>query len=141
MLNLTYPDVSNIEVVSIQPKPADMRSIEYIQSTENTTFDRVSYIVKIDLISKLPVTSLGFQLYIDNYYVREYSGFKNGLYFKVNNPRFFSEHAGKEICFSLDGGETFHNTGVLLPNLAGGGQRGLRAADIKALPTQEEVLQ
>ncbi len=141
MLNFTYPDVSNIEVISVQPKPADMRSIAYIQSTENTTFDNISYLIKINLISKLPAISLGFQLYVGDYYVREYSGFKDGIYIKVNNPRFFAEYAGKEIRFSLDGGTTFHNTGILLPNLVGEGRRGLRAADIETLPTQEEVLQ
>jgi hypothetical protein len=140
MFNFTYPQVSNIEVVSTQPKPADLRSIEYIRATENTTLDNVTYVVKINLMSKLPATSFGVQLYLDNYYVREYSGFKNGIYLKINNPHFFSEHAGKEIRFSLDGGETFHNTGIRLPNLTDSEGRSLTPADLRSLPTQEEVL-
>ena len=140
MLDFTYPNVSNIELVSTQPKPADLRSIEYIQTSENTTLAPISYIVKINLSSQLPATSLGFQLYVGNEQVQKYSGFKNGLYFKVNNPRFFSVFAGKEIRFSLDRGEAFHNTGVLLPSLAGDGRRSSSPANLENLPTQEEVL-
>jgi hypothetical protein len=140
MFNFTYPQVSNIEVVSTQPKPVDIRSIEYIRATENTTLDNVTYVVKINLMSKLPATSFGVQLYLDDYYVREYSGFKNGIYFKINNPHFFSEHVGKQIRFSLDGGETFHDTGIRLPNLTDSERRSLTPADIEALPTQDEVL-
>lgn len=139
MFNFTYPDVSNIEVVATQPKPADFRSIQYIQSTENTTFDNVTYVVKIYLQNKLPAMSFGVQMYLDDYCVREYSGFKGGIYLKVNNPRFFAEHAGKQIRFSVDG-ETFYDTGIRLPNLAEGGRRGLTNAEVEALPTQEEAL-
>jgi hypothetical protein len=131
--------VSNVEVIATQPKPADMRSIEYIQSTENTTFDNITYIVKINLTSKLPSTSLGVRVYLDDYYVQKYSGFKNGIYFKVNNPHFLSEHAGKQIRFSMDG-ITFNDTGIRLPNLTGGSPRGFTTTAIDALPTQEEVL-
>ena len=58
----------------------------------------------------------------------------------LQDPRFFSENAGKEIRFSLDRGETFHNTGVLLPSLAGDGRRSSSPANLENLPTQEEVL-
>lgn len=139
MSNFTYPDVSNVEVVATQPKPADVRSMQYIQSTENVSFDNVTYVVKIYLNNRLPAMSLGMGMYLDDYYVREYSGFNGGIYLKVNNPRFFEEHAGKQIRFSVDG-ETFYDTGIRLPNLAESGRRGLAAAEVEALPTQEEVL-
>lgn len=139
MVNITYPEVANLQVIATAPKPADLRNIEFMQAAENTTLDRVTYIVKINLSNKLPITSRGFSIYLDDYRISKYSEFPGGIYFKVYNPRFFEEHAGKKLLFST-AGMTLHDSGYQLPSGAENTRNSFVVDNLNALPTQEEVL-
>jgi hypothetical protein len=139
MINITYPEVTNLQVVATQPKSADLRNIEFMQATENTTLDRITYIVKINLSNKPQVTSRGFSIYLGDYRINKYSEFPGGIYFKVYNPRFFAEHTGKKLLFSTSG-MTFHDSGYQLPSRAENARESFMIENLNALPTQEEVL-
>lgn len=141
MMDRPLPKVTEVEVVGTQPKPVDLRSIEFIANNANITIDPVTYIVKIALEdSRATWTGLGFSLYVGDQRIDKFAGYKDGIYFKVNDPRFFEEHGGKEIRLSLDEG-SFFNTGKMLPHTptAGIGENVAFIAPT-TLPTQEEVL-
>ena len=135
-----FPIVTSVEVIETQPKPADLKSLNYIASEENVTLNEVAYVVRISLETLPSASAMGVALYLDDYRIRKYWGYPGGIYFKVYNPRFFRKHGGKSIRFSVDGRE-FHDTGVELPKLG----RGVRAAltpnaAVARLPSQEDVL-
>ena len=136
-----FPAVASVEVIPTQPKPADLKNIDHISATEGVPLDRVAYVVKITLERMPPVSSQGFELYLDDYRVRKYWGFPGGIYFKVYNPRFFAKHGGKEIRFAL-AGEHFQDTGFQLPRPSARAAPKTKAATRTpvSLPTQEEVL-
>jgi len=138
-----FPSVASVEVIPTQPKPADVRNIEHIAATEKVSLGSVAYVVKINLERSLPATSLGFELYLDDYRVRKYWAFKGGIYFKVYNPRFFAKHGGKQLRFCL-AGKDCRDTGVRLPPttpLAPASDKARAAtAATSSLPTQDEVL-
>jgi hypothetical protein len=76
---------------------------------------------------------------VGNQQIRQYSQFKNGIYFKVNDPQQLSTLQGEEVRFRRPGADEFINTGVRLP-AEETINRSLRTADVTQLPTQEEVL-
>jgi hypothetical protein len=142
MANRALPKVTDVAVVGTQPKPADLRRMEFIASNENVTIPPVTYVVKIALEDSQDMSSgQGVDLYVGEERIEKYSGYKGGIYFKVNDPRFFEQHKGKEIRLSFDNG-TFFNTGKVLPmapTADTADTTALQAAPA-TLPTQEEVL-
>jgi hypothetical protein len=143
---IEFPNVVSVEVIPAQPKPADLKNIGHIAETEGVPLDPVAYVVKITLETMPPVTSQGFELYLDDYRVRNYRSFQHGIYFKVFNPRFFTKHGGKQIRYCL-AGERFQDTGFRLPR--GKPHPSTRAVpqpaetasrSLEPLPSQEEVL-
>ena len=131
----TLPDVTGVDVVGTQPKLADLQRINFLNDGVADTADGVTYVVRIKLDDTgLALTGQSFILYVGDERVEKYAGYPGGVYFKVYSPRFFEQHGGKEIRLSLDG-ETFHDTGQVLPSSPEA------FADRDALPTQEEVLQ
>ena len=143
MINRTLPKVTEIEVVGTQPKASDLRKIEFIASRENIAISPVTYLVKIELEdSEAALSGQGFSLYVGDQRIEKYSGYKNGIYFTVNDPRFFDEHRGEEIRLSFDD-ETIVDTGKTLPvePVANVFLELESIAEPVALPTQEEVLQ
>ena len=111
-------------------------------SNADMTIPPVTYVVKIALEdSQAAWSGQGVSLYVGELRIEKYAGYKDGIYFKVNDPRFFEQHVGEEIRLSFDD-ETFFNTGRVLPAAPA-----VDTADITsllaaptALPTQEEVL-
>jgi hypothetical protein len=139
MTNPAIPTVTEVEVIGTQPKPADLRKMSYIASNENVSLAPVTYIVKITLQGTEGMqTGMGFSLYVGDERVDKYFGYKDGIFFKVNDARFLERHAGQEIRLSLDE-ETFYDTGKVIPSPEA--RSADFAAELKAaLPTQEEVL-
>ena len=134
------PTVKEVEVVGTQPKPADLKKMAFLESTANIEITPVTYIVKIELEdADLGYSGQGFSVYVGNERIEKYAGYKDGIYFKISDPRFFEEHAGDEIRLSFDD-ETVVDTGKTLQTEAA--TRFAEALNINAeLPTQEEVLQ
>jgi hypothetical protein len=142
MIPMNYPQVAHVEVVPTQPQAADSRTIDHIRMSENILLDNVTYIVKINLSSPLPVTSAGFNLYVGNYRVSRYFEFPGGIYFKVFNPQFLVEHGGEPIRFSV-GEAAAQDTGSRLPEQQVEPALDLDAAERRSapapLPTQEQL--
>ena len=141
MIPITYPEVIRVEVIATQPIPADIRSIRHIQVNEDITLNEVTYLVKINLTNQPPITSRGLDVYVDDYHISRYSSFPGGIYFKIFNPRFFEEYAGKRILFSADG-VTMYDSGYQLPASAENVPGGFADSVVRSttLPTQEQVL-
>lgn len=136
------PAVTSVEVVATRAEPADRKRIEYIETKEGASIGRVCYVVKIAFDEMPPISSQGFDLYLDDYHVPRYWSFPAGIYFKVYNPRFFAKHGGAEIRLTVAGGESV-GSGVRLPvetpeSAARTAARYARPAS--RLPTQAEVL-
>jgi hypothetical protein len=142
MANRTLPKVTDVAVVGTQPQPADLRRMEFVARNETRTIPPVTYVVKIALEDSQGMWSgQGVNLYVGEQRIEKYSGYKDGIYFKVNDPRFFEQHGGKEIRLSFDDG-TFFNTGKVLPTAPTADTPDTTAllAAPTTLPTQEEVL-
>lgn len=138
-VNNYYPEVSAVEIVATQPTEADLRSIENMRLTEDSQIRNVTYIIKLALENIPEISSLGFNVYVGEFRVRKYSGCRGGIYFKIYDPQFFSEHAGQNIRFSIDG-ITFQDSGQRLPEVEDMSSLSLADSDLGSLPTQKQVL-
>lgn len=133
------PTVKEIEVVGTQPKPADLRRMAFIESVANIAITPVTYVVKIELEdADAGYSGRGFNVYVGNERIEKYAGYKDGIYFKINDPRFFEEHAGDEIRLSFDD-ETVVDTGKTLQTEAVASTADALSFNAE-LPTQEQVL-
>lgn len=148
MIDFTYPQITNIQVVAAQPNTLDARNIEFLQNSQGASLDGAAYIVKIYLDKALPVMAQSFDLYVDERLIRKYSIFSQGIYFKVYDPNFFSNHGGKKVELRLNDDVLPENvssstgSAPILPNRAENSPTTLRftVKSIQNLPTQEEVL-
>jgi hypothetical protein len=139
MMPITYPQVTNVEVVATQSQPADSEKIAHLRSTtNNTALADVTYVVKVDLREPMPATSMGYTLLVGDYPINKYASFTGGIYFKVYDPNFFAEHGGESIKFSV-GGMAAHETGARLP-IQPTAAATLRTTESSELPTQEQIL-
>ena len=148
MIDFVYPQITEIQVVAARPNTLDTRNIEFLQNNQGASLDGVAYIVKIYLDEPLPVMAQGFDLYVDGRLIRKYFVFSQGIYFKVYDPSFFSNHGGREVELRITGDVPQENVSSstesvpTLPNQAENAPATLRftAESIEALPTQEEIL-
>ena len=140
MSNKVRPEVSSIEVRAAQPKAADSRKIQYICDIKNRSAEDIVYIVKLYMDDVEPFyTSAGLRLFVGDHEIKEYSGFKNGIYFKVYDPDFLAENGGEMVRFTADGVE-FIDTGVRLPSAPAGVGLAATAGLATELPSQDQVL-
>jgi hypothetical protein len=128
-----------VQLLAARPEAADLRKIHHFAAQTGTSIEEVSYIVKLYTGTSLPQNSLGVELYIGEQPIRQYSQFKNGIYFKVNNPQQLSALQGQEIRFRRPGLDEFINTGIRVPEQSR--DRRSLIPESTPLPTQEEVLQ
>jgi hypothetical protein len=140
MSNKVEIRVSAIEVRAAQPKAADTRKIQFIAETRDASLEEIAYIVKlyVEDVERF-YTSLGYRLFVGDYEIKKYAGFKNGIYFKVYDPDFLAQHAGEKVQFTIDGVE-FVDTGVTFPEYSTDAEIAFEAGAAAGLPTQEQVL-
>jgi hypothetical protein len=131
--------LTNIQLLLARPEMADLRKIHHYAAERGAPVEEVSYIVKLYTETPPVDNSMGVELYVGNQQIRKYSRFKNGIYFKINDPQQLSTLQGEEVRFRRPGAEEFINTGVRLP-AEETIERSLRTADVNQFPTQEEVL-
>ena len=131
--------LTNIQLLLARPEVADLRKIRHYAADRGAEIEEVSYMVKLYTQTPPVYNSMGVELYVGNQKIRQYSQFKNGIYFKVNDPQQLSALQGEEVRFRRPGADEFINTGVRLPSQETI-KRSLRTADVNQLPTQEEVL-
>jgi hypothetical protein len=108
------PKIAAVDVVSAQPTQADSMALTHLSAHTEASLPSVAYVVKVKLESKLPATSLGWALYVNDVRIPKYWEYEDGIYFTVIDPNFFAEHKGERLRFSHDGAE-FIDTGVKLP--------------------------
>jgi len=107
----------SIEVLPVKAETVDIRNMDYIRSNESTDFPNVTFLVKLNIAGEIPHDSCGIDLYIDDYNVKKFNQWNNGVFFKVYNPRFLTKHSGKEIFYSI-GGNKKKSTGINFPNIS-----------------------
>lgn len=108
------PKIATLEVVPAQPTEADRMAIAHLSAQSSRSLPDVSYVVKVKLKAKPPVTSMAWGLYVNDVRIPKYWEYEDGIYFTVLDPQFFAEHKGGRLRFSQDGAE-FHDTGMKLP--------------------------
>lgn len=146
MFEFAYPQVTSVEVVATQPEIVDMRNISYIQERDNSNYPELVYMIKIYMDNQPSISDLGFDLYLNDYRVKKYGRFPRGIYLKIWNPHFLSQHGGAEVRFSRDG-NTFHGSGHKLPDRPSNLAPSLSLFSTQSveesqdLPTQEQVLE
>lgn len=137
--NSYYPGVLSVEVIATQPTGADLRNIEYMRSAGHPQIENITYIIKLNLDSIPEVSSLGFRVYVGEFRVIKYFECPDGIYFKVYDPNFFSEHANQNIQFSIDD-VTFQDSGQTLPTVNDLSLFTLPEGEVNSLPSQKQVL-
>ena len=142
------PKITAVEVVPARPTEADSAAIAQLSAQLNKSLPQVVYVVKVELKTKPPATSMAWRLYVNDELIPKYWEYGDGIYFTVLDPQFFADHKGQRLRFSLDGVE-FHDTGLKLPaagtpvatsksrGKAGKGKTAKSKAD---LPLQSDVL-
>jgi hypothetical protein len=108
------PKITGVEVIAAQPTEADSAAIAHLSAKSNRSLSPVVYVVKLPLKTKLPATSMGWALYVNDVLIPKYWEYGEGIYFTVLDPQFFADHKGKRLRFSLNGVD-FHDTGMKLP--------------------------
>ncbi len=131
--------VTAIEILRTRPEAADLRQIHHYAAETGATIEEVSYIVKIYVETPPLYTNMGLELYVGDKKIRKYSQFRNGIYFKVNNPQQLTALQGQEVQFRQPGAEEFVDSGVSFP-IEQISERRLMSAEEISLPSQEEVL-
>lgn len=131
------PKVVSAEVVAAQPTHADTPMIASLSKELNRRLPEAAFIVKVRL-EKLPEpTGSGWALYVGNTRIPKYWEYPGGIYFKVFDQTFLTDHQGEPLRFSHNDQE-FVDTAVSLP-----GPKPVPAAATGAarrLPLQSAVL-
>ena len=131
------PKIVSIEVVAAKSTEGDRQTIELLNAQTGKSLAQVSYIVKIRLDSVPPATGRGWALYLNDFRVPNYWAYGEGIYFKVFDPEFFSDHKGQRLRFTQNESE-FIDTGLKLPGPSS--RPAKRKGEATRLPLQSEVL-
>ena len=132
----TPPHAVALEVVAARPTGADEAAIAHLRRTTDRDIAAVAHLVLVRLEAIPPATSSGYALYVGNFRVPKYWEYRDGIYFKVYDPQFLTEHAGEPLRFSANGTE-FIETGLALtiPDLTVPS-----GPDVVDLPEQSDIL-
>jgi hypothetical protein len=132
---LTPPQAIAVEVVATRPNDADTAVIAKLSPDVRRGAAPAAYLVKVRLQTMPPATSSGWALYVNDFRIPKYWQYEDGIYFKVYDPQFLSEHAGEPLRFTANGTE-FIETGLTLaaPDIVPS------RTEARRLPRQEDVL-
>lgn len=130
--------LTGIQLLPVRPEVADLRKIQHYAAATGAEMEEVSYLVKLYTGNFLPQDSLGVELYVGDRLIRQYFQFKNGIYFKVNDPQQLEALRGQEVCFRRRGEEERVHTGIRVPEIEVASP--LRAPNLQGLPTQADAL-
>ena len=131
------PEVVAVDVMAAQPTRADSSLISQLDAQRATPLPGVAYVVRVQLKVQPAATSHGWALYVGDFRVPKYWVYRQGIYFKVFDPRFFDDHAGEPVRFSLDGSE-FVDTGLRLGASPFAGS--VHPGSSTLLPKQDDLL-
>lgn len=136
-MSSTVPKVTSVEVVAARPTETDSTMIAQLAAETRRQISEAAFIVKIGLDKIPPATGHGWALYVGDTRIPKYWEFPGGIYFKVLDEEFLAEHQGEKLRFS-ENGTDFIDTGKKLPGP--GASRATRAADVRRLPLQSDIL-
>ena len=108
------PKITAVEVVPAQPTEADSAKIAYLSAELNRSLPQFVHVVKVQLKTKPPATSMAWALYVGDELIPKYWEYDEGIYFTVLDPQFLADHKGERLRFTMDGVQ-FHDTGIKLP--------------------------
>jgi len=108
------PKPPQIAAVDVVPAQADSMALTHLSAHAEASVPEVAWVVRVKLKARLPATSLGWALYVNDVRIPKYWEYEDGIYFTVIDPDFLAEHKGERLRFSHDGVE-FHDTGAKLP--------------------------
>jgi hypothetical protein len=131
------PKIVSAEVVATQPTDADKPMLARMSTEIQRRLPAAAFIVKIRLTKPPEPTGDGWALYVGDTRIPKYWEYPGGIYFKVLDDSFLTEHRGEPLRFSHDD-RTFVNTGVNLPGPEGTPPAGAKTG--RRLPLQSEVL-
>jgi hypothetical protein len=131
----TPPQAVAVEVLATRPTDADDALIARLDEAADHHLAAVAYLVKVQLRSVPPATASGWALYVDDFRIPKYWQYSDGIFFKVYDPQFFTDHAGGALRFSSDGTD-FVETGLTL----GAPDDLPSSTDARDLPRQGDVL-
>jgi hypothetical protein len=129
------PQAESVQVVPARPTDADRAVIAHLNQVSGRDLDPVTYLVLIRLRSVPAATGSGHALLVGDHRVPAYWEYRDGVYFTVHDPQFFTEHAGQALRFATPGGEAT-DTGLTLPRPAGR-RRGAQPPELR---DQREIL-
>ena len=132
--------LTGIQLLLARPEEADLRKIRHYAAARGVEAEEVSYIVKLYMETSPVHDTMGMELYVGDQPIHRYFQFKNGIYFKVNDPQELFSLRGREVRFRRPGMDEFISTGIRVPAAEETAEGALRAASPAELPTQEEVL-
>ena len=135
--------LTDIQIQRALPEEADLRKIQHYAATSGgppADTEPASTLVKLYLKTPLPMDSAGVELYVGDHQIRRYAQFKNGIYFKVNDPRFLTDLSGGEVRFRRPGTDGFIGTGVRLSIADSAALTARRSPGTAPLPSQADVL-
>lgn len=133
----TPPQAVAVEVVAAQATEADSALMVQLDTGPAKALPGAAYIVKMQLETVPEATSQGWALYVDDLRIPKYWAYSHGIYFKVFDPQFFTDHQGGKLRFSQNGTD-FTDTGLTLGAPAAPEKKSARAA--ARLPLQDDVL-
>ncbi len=133
----TSPQAVAVEVLAAQATEADSAMIAQLGADAARPLPGVAYIVKVQLKALPEETAQGWALYVDELPIPKYWAYRQGIYFKVFDPKFFVDHGGGKLRFSQNVTD-FTDTGLKLAAPQTPEKKSARAA--ARLPTQDEVL-
>ena len=110
-----------IESIDVSPFKAeassDIAKLNHVRSKEPAGHPTIGFMVRLTIKGELPTDGMGMNLYLDDYKVRKYSQCRDGIFFKVYNPRFLKKHSGKAISYEV-GGRGKIETGIKFPEFS-----------------------
>jgi hypothetical protein len=135
--------LTDIQIQQARPEEADLRKIQHYAAIGDgppADTEPASTLIKLYLKTPIPEDSAGVELFVGDHLIRRYSQFKNGIYFKVNDPRLLNELSGGEVRFRRPGTDGFIGTGVRLSIGDPAALKALRSMGAAPLPSQADVL-
>ena len=133
------PKVTAVEVVAARPTEADSAAIAHLSALADKSLPQVAYVVKVQLKTKPPATSMAWALYVNDVLIPKYWEYKDGIYFTVLDQEFFAENKGKRLRFSQNGVD-FYDTGMKLAAPTKPAAASKSKGKVARLPLQADVL-
>lgn len=133
--------VQSVEVVPVQATASDLRKRQHANALDLARPSETTYLVKIYLYPMPTPDDLGFELYVGDRRIRQYSQFERGVYFKLRTEEQLRVYDGQQVRFRRPQSREFMHSDVVFPAFAAELAEAAEASTPRrSLPTAEEAL-